>query len=223
MIGWSGERTACDVRAVMFDMDGTLVDSTPVVEHLWAEFAARYGIALEPLLAYSHGRQTRDTIAEFLPCELDRSAAADEFERRELRCTTGIGEVRGARRLMATLGDARIAVVTSAPRALARLRLTAAGLPVPTVLVTSEDVPRGKPDPAGYRRAAARLGLASTQCLAIEDAEAGIQAALASGALTLVAGSHRSPTTQDLPRVDTLAAIHAHPLPSGKVRLHWHP
>jgi sugar-phosphatase len=223
-MGWSPTSTGCDVHGVLFDMDGTLVDSTPVVEFLWGEFAARYGIDLAPLLRYAHGRQSHDTIQEFAPPGVDPAAATAEFERRELTCMTGIAEIAGARQLLAAIGDAHIAVVTSAPRALAVARLTAAGLSIPTVLVTSEDVPRGKPDPAGYTLAAARFPGRSAGCLAIEDAQAGIQAAIASGARTLVLGSHRSPATRHLPRVPDLTVIHATRHADHRVHLRWpHP
>lgn len=211
-----------DVDAVLFDMDGTLVDSTRVVEDLWAQFAARHDIELSELLAYSHGRQTRDTIRRFLPAGADVDGAAAHFQAAELRLTDGITEIAGARRLLETLKGARTAVVTSAPRSLATRRLAAAGLDLPEVLVTSENVPVGKPDPSGYREAARLLGVAPSRCLALEDAEAGIRAAVAAGAHTLVVGAHRSPTTETLHRVPDLRAVTAAVSGDGsEVRVRW--
>jgi mannitol-1-/sugar-/sorbitol-6-phosphatase len=214
-------RTTLEVEAVLFDMDGTLVDSTRVVEDLWGRFARRHGIVLADLLAYSHGRQTRDTLARFLPSGHDTDAVAEALEREETARTDGITEIPGARRLLELLRGARTAVVTSASRPLAQARLAAAGLPLPEVLVAAEDVAAGKPDPAGYVDAALLLGAAPERCLVLEDAEAGIRAGLASGARTLVVGSHRSPTTRGLDRVADLRAVDAAATGRGGARLSW--
>ena len=200
--------------------NGTLVDSTEVVELLWARFADRYGVDLVTLLAYAHGRQTRDTIARFLPSGHDADAVTAAFEEVELVTTDGVKEIPGARRLLDGLADARVAVVTSAPRALAEVRMAAAGVRIPEVLVSSEDVTRGKPDPEGYLTAASRLGVAPTDCLVIEDAEAGIRAGLASGARVLVVGSHSSATADPLPHVADLTRVAATAVDGG-IRLRW--
>ncbi|MGQ4268837.1 HAD-IA family hydrolase [Nocardiopsis changdeensis] len=214
-------RTTVEVEAVLFDMDGTLVDSTAVVEDVWARFAARHGIVLADVLAYSHGRQTKDTLLRFLPPGHDVDAVAEEIEREETTRTDGITEIPGARRLLELLRGVRTAVVTSASRPLAEARLLAAGLPVPEVLVAAEDVAAGKPDPSGYVAAAKRLGVAPDRCLVLEDAEAGILAGLASGAHTLVVGSHLSPATRHLDRVPDLRPVGATPAAHGGARLHW--
>ncbi len=203
-------------------MDGTLVDSTQVVEALWADFSARYGVALSDVLAYSHGRQTRDTVHQFLPPGIDPDAVVADFHAQEMDQVDGITEIAGAGRLLAELRRARVGVVTSAPRALAARRLAAAGLEVPEVLVTGDDVPVGKPDPAGYLDAAKLLGVAPSRCLAFEDAEAGICAATAAGAHTLVVGTHRSQVAQDLHHVPDLRAVAANVSRDGKsVRVQW--
>lgn len=213
-----------DVEAVLADMDGTLVDSTRVVEALWAEFAGRYGVAASAVLAYAHGRQTGDTVRRFLPEGVDPDPVVAELQARELGRLDGIAEVPGARRLLEALAGARVAVVTSAPRALATRRLAAAGLDAPAVLVAGEDVPVGKPDPAGYLEAAARLGVAPSRCLVLEDAEAGIRAAQAAGAHVLVVGARRSPAARGLDRVPDLRAVGAHVSPGGaSVRVRWRP
>jgi len=202
-----------EAAGFLFDMDGTLVDSTPVVEAVWTAFGQRHGVDPAALLAYAHGRQAVDTVAHFLPersaderAELVAALVAEEVTR-----TDGIVEIPGAVDLMEGLiaEGAPVAVVTSAPRDLAIARLRAAGVPVPEVLVAAEDVERGKPDPQGYLRAAELLGVPIGECVVFEDAEAGLAAALASGARAVVLGAHASPTTDGLPRLDDYTGFRA--------------
>jgi sugar-phosphatase len=195
--------------AVLLDMDGTLVDSTAVVESIWREFATAYEIDLGAVLRYSHGRRTFDTVSAFLP---DRYAALDvaaRIEADELRRLMGIVAIPGAHDFLLALDGARVAVVTSAERELARRRLAAAGLSAPSVLVAAEDVENGKPAPDGFLRAAAALGAPIEECVVFEDAEAGIRAALAAGASTVVVGNHHSPIAVGLPRVADFRAVRA--------------
>ncbi len=197
------------VDAVLFDMDGTLVDSTPVVEDLWSQFANHYGLALSEILAYSHGRQTRDTVTRFLPAGHDVEEVVSGIQAVELNRTDGITEIAGVRRLLETLRNGRTAIVTSAPRSLATRRLAAAGLGLPEVLIAGDDVPVGKPDPSGYQEAARLLGVVPSRCLVIEDAEVGIQAAVAAGAQVLVVGDYSSRTTEGIPHVPDLRGVTA--------------
>jgi sugar-phosphatase len=189
----------------LFDMDGTLVDSRPIVEAAWGRFGADHDIDPREILAFSHGRQTIDTVTRFLPdrslderIALSQALVADEIER-----TDGISEVPGAAALLGTLLDlgAPVVLVTSAPGDLARSRMAAAGVPVPDLVVAAEDTPNGKPAPDCYRLGAERLGLAAADCTAFEDAEAGIVAAVTSGAAVVVVGDHVSDTTAGLPRL----------------------
>lgn len=209
------------VRAVLFDMDGTLVDSTEVVESMWAAFAERFGVDLTALLAYSHGRQTRDTVARFLPPGPDPDRVVADFERAELVRVDGVREIPGAAWLLASLASAPVAVVTSASRELAEVRLRAAGLAVPDVLVPADEITRGKPDPQGYLLAADRLGVSPADCVVLEDAAAGIEAGVAAGGHTLVVGAHRSAITRGLPRVPDLNAVGATVTDDGAIRLSW--
>ena len=174
--------TRREAEAVLFDMDGTLVDSTAVVVRLWREWAARHGVDPGAVLAVSHGRRSDDVIAEFAPPGADPAREVAAFAARELAARGGVVPVRGAAALLAALPPRRVAVVTSAPRALAAARLAAAGLAVPDVLVGAEDVARGKPDPEGYARAARALGADVARCLVVEDAPAGLAAGGAAGA-----------------------------------------
>lgn len=175
--------------ALLFDMDGTLVDSTALVESTWAGFCARHGTDLAQVLAFAHGRPTRETVGHFVP---DPDLAAAETRRlvaHEESETTGITEIPGARALLAALPRGSWAVVTSAGRKLAEVRLAAAGLPLPEVMVSADDVVQGKPHPEGFLHAAAVLGVEPADTIVFEDSGAGVRAALASGARTVVIGA----------------------------------
>jgi sugar-phosphatase len=171
--------------AVLSDLDGVLVDSGAVIEHTWRAFAERHGLDPVSVLAESHGRRTVDLIRLVAP-HLDADVEAAEVERQEIENAEGLRPLPGARELVDSVPADRFAVVTSGTRALAVARLRAAGLPVPKVLVTAEQVEAGKPDPAGYLRAAALLGIDPARCLVLEDAPAGVAAGLAAG-MTVIA------------------------------------
>jgi sugar-phosphatase len=168
-------------QALLFDMDGTLVDSTAVVIKVWRRFAARHGLDAELILADSHGRRTEDTVAAFATAGMDVAAEAAQVTAEEIADRDGIVEVPGAAALLAQLPHSRWAVVTSASRELATTRILAAGLPLPKVLICAEDVGHGKPAPDGYLAAAAALGIAPANCLVFEDARAGLDAGHAAG------------------------------------------
>jgi mannitol-1-/sugar-/sorbitol-6-phosphatase len=194
--------------AALFDMDGTLIDSTAVVEALWGEFCRAYDVDRETLLGFAHGRPTRQTLERFLPDRSpeEREAVAVDLETRELDTLDGIVEIPGARALLETI-DLPWAVVTSAPRALAVRRLEAAGLPVPEVLVPADEIDRAKPDPDGYLRAAARLGVDAADCVVLEDAEPGVLAGLAAGARVVVVGALDTDVTAGLTRLPDLGGL----------------
>jgi sugar-phosphatase len=194
--------------AALFDMDGTIVDSTAVVESLWRRFGREHGVDVDALLAYSHGRRTPDVVRFFLA---DASAAevqavSAELERRELDSDDGIVEVPGASALLAGL-TLPWAVVTSAPRGLAVRRMVGAGLPVPRVLVPADEITHGKPAPDGYLRAAELLGVDPADCVAFEDAEPGVLSALDAGTRVVVVGALDAPVTAGLDRVADLTAV----------------
>ena len=167
-------------EAVLFDMDGTLVDSSHCVERTWRLWADRHRLDIDALLAISHGRQNHETIRLIAP-QLETPEEIAFLVRTEEACREGIVAVPGAAVLLDALGRDRWAVVTSAWRTLAELRLHCAGLPLPEVLVSADDVTRSKPHPDGYLVAAARLGVDPAACLVIEDAPAGIESARAAG------------------------------------------
>ena len=174
------DRRVFTCEAVLFDMDGTLVDSSHCVENTWRLWAAKHQLDLTALLAISHGRQNHETIRMVAP----HLATPEELAflvHAEEECREGIAAVPGARALLDSLDGAKWAVVTSAWRTLAELRLQYAGLPAPEVLVTADDVSRSKPHPDGYLAAASRLGVAPSAYVVIEDAPAGVESARAAG------------------------------------------
>lgn len=173
-----------DVAAVLLDMDGTLVDSDAAVGRAWTAWAGEYGVKPEAALSICHGHPTASTVAVLFP-DLDRDAAAAAAARQlELQYDdlSDVTAAVGARSFLALLGELGIpwAVVTSADQRLAKARLGAAGI-APPVLVTSDDVTVGKPDPAGYLLAAKLLRVAPERCLVVEDAEPGVAAGRAAG------------------------------------------
>ena len=172
----------CD--AVLFDMDGTLVDSTQVVERHWARWASRHRIDVTEILAVSHGRPTIDTLRLVAP-HLATEEEAARIDADEARDSHGVRAVPGALELIATLPPARWAVVTSANRALAVTRLAAAGFPIPDVLVTVDDVALGKPHPAAYLHAARRLSALPARSVVLEDTPVGVEAGRAAGATVI--------------------------------------
>lgn len=169
-------------EAFLFDMDGTLVDSTEVVENEWRRLSARFDLDAEEVIAFAHGRQTLDTVVHFLGAGEEAVTAADELDARELMILDGIVAIAGAADLLQRLPQDRWALVTSASRELAINRMHAAGLPLPAVMVCAEDVAEGKPSPEGYLKAASILGYRAQDCIVFEDAAAGIRAGNASGA-----------------------------------------
>jgi mannitol-1-/sugar-/sorbitol-6-phosphatase len=194
--------------AALFDMDGTLVDSTAVVEAIWRDFCRQHGPDEAVLVPWSHGRRTPDIVRHFLPDTPDDEVAAivAHLEGRETGTITGIVEIPGARTLLESL-DLPWAVVTSAPRDLAVRRMVAAGLPVPEVLVPADEIDHGKPHPDGYLRAAELLGVEPAECVAFEDSEPGVLSALTSGARVVVVGELDTSATDGLDRVPDLTSL----------------
>jgi sugar-phosphatase len=173
-------RLPFEPRAVLSDLDGVLVDSGAAIERAWRRFAAQHRLDADRVLAESHGRRTVDLIRLVAP-HLDAEAEAARIEGDEIANARDIRALPGAHALVKSVPANRFAIVTSGSRPLALARLHAAGLPVPEVLVTAEDVEHGKPDPAGYLHAAARLGVEPAYTLVLEDAPAGVDAGLAAG------------------------------------------
>ena len=177
--------------AVLFDLDGTLVDSTPAVARAWSSWASDRGLPA-PDLAANHGRPAVHLVARMVPAAQVTDALA-EFHARELADLSDVVVLPGAAELLRSAGDLA-AVVTSGTRSLALARLAAAGLTPPAVTVTFDDVRQGKPHPEPFLLAARRLGVDPVDCLVVEDAPAGLAAAAAAGCATLaVLGTHAAP------------------------------
>lgn len=175
------------VDAVLFDLDGTLVDSAASVRRNWSRIATLIGRDGEDIAGHLQGipgRQVLRIIEPGLPDhrirELDQALIEGE-----IADTSDVVATKGAADLLGALPHDRWGIVTSGPRRLARARLRAAGLPVPRTLITADDVVTGKPDPAPFRLAAAQIGHPPERCLAVEDAPAGIASARAAGCRTL--------------------------------------
>ena len=200
-------------RAVLSDLDGVLVDSAAVIEQTWRGFADRHGLDPDEVVAAGHGRRSIDLIRLVAP-HLDAEIEAANVEREEIAQTTGLRPLPGARELVDAVPAERFAIVTSGSRALALARLRAAGLPVPAVLVTAEEVDDGKPHPAGYLRAAELLGVDPAHSVVLEDAPAGVEAGRAAGmtVIAVLTTNDASALTKAHSRVRDLRALAAHGL-----------
>ena len=172
--------TRVQCSALLFDMDGVIIDSTPAVERVWRRWALEHGFNPNEVVARAHGRPSLTTVREYLP-DADHQAENREVERREIEDIEGVVPLPGALELLASLPVDRWTIVTSATLALAEVRLRAAGLPPPQRWITSSNVTRGKPHPEPYLRAAELLGFPPAQCVAVEDVPAGVQSGKAAG------------------------------------------
>ena len=167
-------------QAVLFDLDGVLVDSTPCVTRTWSAWAREHGLDPEYVVHVAHGQRTIETVRKVAP-QLDAQRETDLLEQRELNDTDGLRVLPGAKDLLTTLPADRYTIVTSGTRQLATKRLQIAGLPVPAKMITADDVTRGKPDPQPYLAGAAALGFEPEACIVFEDAPSGIRSAKSGG------------------------------------------
>jgi sugar-phosphatase len=189
----------CD--AILFDMDGVLVDSRPVVERVWQRWCALRGFDPSAILRVAHGRRTEDTLRA-LGSDLDVAAELRWLEDAELSDREGVSAVPGAVEFVNQIPEGRWAVVTSAGTELARRRLEWCGVPTSTCLIAADVVGEGKPSPEGYLRAASELRAQPAGCVVVEDSPAGIAAARSAG--MRVVGVTTTHEPGDLPPVDAL-------------------
>lgn len=215
--------TTIHAEALLFDMDGTLVDSTSVIAGLWRRWAARHGVDPDAVVLASPGRRAVETVRLFAPAGVDATAEAAFLARAAAEEMDGLVPVPGAARLLRALPRHRWAVVTSAERRLTERWLRHAGLPAPEVLVAAEDVGAGKPDPACYLQAAGRLGYAPDRTVVFEDAPSGLAAGRAAGARVIAIAT--TPALADLEAYDWLpdfSSVAFEARPEGSLRLKLH-
>ncbi|AMO96510.1 HAD hydrolase, IA, variant 1 family protein [Collimonas fungivorans] len=172
--------------AFLFDMDGTILNSIAAAERIWGAWAVRHGLELASFLPTMHGSRAVDTITRLGLPGINPEVEALKITNAEINDVEGIVEIPGAAVFLKSLPPTKWAVVTSAPKDLALRRMKAAGIPVPAVLVTADDVAAGKPNPDCYLLAARKLEVDVSSCLIFEDAPVGIAAGEAAGATVLV-------------------------------------
>ena len=172
------------VSAVLFDLDGVLVESREATERVWREWASRNGIDEAELLSAMHGVRSVEVIRALRP-GLDALVESEAIERRQAEDVDGLRAIPGAADALRALREDRVAVVTTGTQPLAEARLRAVGIELPAVTVFAGDVERGKPDPEGYLIAARRLGVEPAEALVVEDSPAGVEAGRAAGAATV--------------------------------------
>jgi sugar-phosphatase len=233
--GGSGESTAGPLRsyydsrvhspfslecaAILFDLDGVLVNSAVCVERTWQQWALRHHLDPAHVIEIAHGRRTIETIRLAAP-HLPADEEATALEAGDSHTTEGIFEVPGARELLLRLPTNAWAIVTSGIRAVATLRIRLTQLSMPEILVCGDEITRGKPDPEGYLTAAKRLGISPADCVVVEDAPAGLGAARAGGMRSIGVSGTYAPsalamadwTIPDLKTLRVTRADHGLPL-----------
>ncbi len=213
-------------KGFLFDLDGTLVDSLPVVERSWCHWADRHGLSHSEVLSFIHGKQAMTSLRHFLPgrTEAEIQVEFSWLERMESEDTAGITALPGSLALLNHLDEAGIpwAIVTSGSVPVAHARHRAAGLPDAKVFVTAEQVKRGKPEPDAYLLGAELLGFAPAECAVVEDAAAGMLSGLAAGCRVIAVN-----VPGDAPRLNeadfvltTLEALSINRQPDGTVDVH---
>jgi sugar-phosphatase len=204
----------CD--ALLFDLDGVLVDSAECVHRVCTTWAISRGLDPAFVWHYAQGRRVQETVRGTAP-HLDLDAETAALVAIESTTTEGLHPVPGANALIDCIPKGSWAIVTSGHRAVARLRLTHVGIPIPDVLVCADDVQNGKPDPEGYLTAARRLGVAPESCVVVEDTPTGLEAAGAAGMRSIgVAGTFARGVLADATIVvDALASLRPKPPRAG--------
>jgi len=208
--------------ALLFDMDGVLINSTPAVARVWHQWALEHGFDPKQVVAAAHGRPSLTTVREYLP-QADHEMENREVERREIADLAGVVPLPGALELLSSLPSERWTIVTSSTRALAEVRIKAAGLPMPEKMITSNDITHGKPDPEPYLKAAVLLNVSPRDCVVLEDAPAGVRAGKAAGAKviafkTTVSDSELQRAAADW-IVKNCADLHVASMENGKLTL----
>ncbi len=173
-----------EAKAMLFDMDGVLINSIPAVERVWSRWATERGFDACEVVRRAHGRPSITTLRELLP-DADHHAENRIIEQAEMDDLEDVVPLPGARELLAALPKNAWAIVTSCTRPLAEVRLRAAGLPTPELFITSNDITHGKPHPEPYLKGAKGLGFAPEDCIVVEDAPAGVESGKRAGSRVL--------------------------------------
>jgi sugar-phosphatase len=179
-------------KALLFDLDGTLIDSLPAVDRAWGAWARRHGFEPEEIIPQIHGRRSIDSIRMLRP-DVDAEAEDAWLRQMEASDTDGVTALPGAADFVASLGEARFAYVTSGTSDVAGARLQAVGYPVPASSVYGEDIQEGKPAPDPYLEGAKRLGVDAADCLVFEDTPAGVESARRAGMRVVGIATWKSP------------------------------
>ena len=191
-----------ETKGLLFDMDGVLISSIGSVERCWRRWAAIYGVPNAESYMVPHGMRAIDIVRMLRP-DIDAEEGLRVIEDMEVEDTGDLRVLPGVKKLLEELPPERWAIVTSCTRRLLLGRLAAAGLPVPSRIISGDMVERGKPDPEPYRRGAALLGFDPEDCVVVEDAPSGVGAGLAAGCRVLgVLGTH---SAEELRRADWVA------------------
>lgn len=212
--------TVLTARALLLDMDGTLVNSDAVVERIWRRWAAAQGLGGDEVMSVVHGRQGHASMALLLPERPVEENLVDNSRMlaEETADMDGVIEIPGATAFLAALTGAPHALVTSADVALSTARMAAAGLPLPAIRVTAESVGASKPDPEGFLKGAAELGIDPADCVVFEDSGAGIAAGRAAGMRVVGVGPRAVQHGPDV-TVRDLTEVRVAVLPDGRIQL----
>ncbi len=193
-----------ECKGFLFDLDGTLVSSLPVVERLWTELALRLGADPAEAMDFIHGKQAITSLRHFMQgrSEEDIQKEFVWLEQKEATDTEGVTALPGAIALLNRLNELSIpwAIVTSGSIPVAYARADASHLPRPEVFITAEQVARGKPEPDAYLLGAKSLGFEPHECIVVEDARAGIQSGLSAGCQVIAVNAPLD--TPELPQVN---------------------
>ena len=201
-------------------MDGTIINSIASTERVWSRWALKDGLDVATFLPTMHGKRGIDTITGLNLPGVDPLAEAKEVEQGEMEDVDGVVPIAGAIAFLSAIPAGRWGIVTSAPVKLAHRRLAAAGIPLPSVIITAEDVTRGKPAPDGYILGAKRLGFDPTDCLVFEDVPAGILAGEGAGAdVAVITATHHHPIETSRPLLKSYEGVTSEVDADGKLRL----